>query len=142
MSGNDRSFHENLDLLIKLFKRLKEKTSLDEIQGIDKSFYQNFEYLINNYEKMKDQISEELLDKFGEPVKDMIAGLVEQLMNELGDDYDEFMDSEIELTEDDSQVLTGHVDDVDKIDEMLKDPNLSEDEINRLLDQRSKLKGN
>lgn len=142
MSGNDRSFHENLDLLIKLFKRLKEKTSLDEIQGIDKSFYQNFEYLINNYEKMKDQISEELLDKFGEPVKDMIAGLVEQLMNELGDDYDDFMELDSEPSEDEAQALAGHVDDVEKIDEMLRNPNLSEEEINRLLDQRTRLKGN
>ncbi len=139
MSENDRSFHENLDLLIKLFKKLKEKTSLDELQGIDKSFYQNFEYLINNYENMRDQISEELLDKFGEPVKDMIAGLVEQLMNELGDDYDAFMESEIEPSEA-TEELTEAVDDIEKIDEMLKSPGLTEEEINKLLDQRSKLK--
>jgi hypothetical protein len=141
MSDNDRSFHENLDLLIKLFKRLKEKTSLDEIQGIDKSFYQNFEYLINNYEKMKDQISEELLDKFGEPVKDMIAGLVDQLMNELGDDYETFLEAEEESTGK-PESITEDIDDLSKIDEMLSDPNLSEEQINKLLDQRSKLKGN
>jgi hypothetical protein len=141
MSDNDRSFHENLDLLIKLFKRLKEKTSLDEIQGIDKSFYQNFEYLINNYEKMKDQISEELLDKFGEPVKDMIAGLVDQLMNELGDDYETFMEAEEESTSI-PESIPEDVDDLSKIDEMLSNPDLTEEEINRLLDKRSKLKGN
>jgi hypothetical protein len=141
MSDNDRSFHENLDLLIKLFKRLKEKTSLDEIQGIDKSFYQNFEYLINNYEKMKDQISEELLDKFGEPVKDMIAGLVEQLMNELGDDYETFMESEADPAGT-TESLTDDVEDISKIDEMLSNPNLTEEEINKLLDKRSKLQGN
>ena len=141
MSDNDRSFHENLDLLIKLFKRLKEKTSLDEIQGIDKSFYQNFEYLINNYEKMKDQISEELLDKFGEPVKDMIAGLVDQLMNELGDDYETFMESEVD-TPDASESISDDLDDLGKIDEMLSNPDLTEEEINKLLDRRSRLKGN
>lgn len=140
MSENDRSFHENLDLLIKLFKKLKEKTSLDELQGIDKSFYQNFEYLINNYENMKDQISEELLDKFGEPVKDMIAGLVDQLMNELGDDYETFLDMDESEDTVDTTEVTEHVDDKEKIDEMLKDPSLSEEEINKLLDKRSKLK--
>jgi len=142
MSENDRSFHENLDLLIKLFKKLKEKTSLDELQGIDKSFYQNFEYLINNYENMKDQISEELLDKFGEPVKDMIAGLVDQLMNELGDDYETFLDIEDNEDTVDTTEVTEHVDDIEKIDKMLKDPSLSEEEINKLLDKRSKLKDN
>jgi hypothetical protein len=119
---------------------LKEKTSLDEIQGIDKSFYQNFEYLINNYEKMKDQISEELLDKFGEPVKDMIAGLVDQLMNELGDDYETFMESESD-SPGIPEPITDEVVDVSKIDEMLSNPDLTEEEINKLLDQRSKLKG-
>lgn len=137
MPESNRSFHENLDLLIKLFKKLKEKTSLDEMKGIDKSFYQNFEYLINNYENMKDQISEELLDKFGEPVKDMIAGLVEQLKNELGDDYEAVL--EFDSIEEPGE-KSAPADDVGQIDEMLSNPDLTEEEINKLLDQRSKLK--
>jgi len=133
MSGEDRSFNENLDLLIKLFKRLKDKASFDDMPGIDKTFYQNFEYLLSNYENMRDQLSEELLSKFGEPVKGMIASLVEQLKMELGDDIgdldlDETEEQEIEIP-----------DDIAKIDEMLKHPGLSDEEINKLLDERSKL---
>ena len=133
MSGEDRSFNENLDLLIKLFKRLKDKASFDDMPGIVKTFYQNFEYLLSNYENMRDQLSEELLSKFGEPVKGMIASLVEQLKMELGDDIgdldlDETEEQEIEIP-----------DDIAKIDEMLKHPGLSDEEINKLLDERSKL---
>lgn len=133
MASEERSFNENLDLLIKLFKKLKERTSLDEMSGIDKTFYQNFEYLLGNYENMRDQLSEELLDKFGEPVKGMIASLVEQLKAELGDDIsdlgqEESLEKEIEVP-----------DDLSKIDEMLKRPNLSEEEVNKLLDERSKI---
>lgn len=133
MASEERSFNENLDLLIKLFKKLKERTSLDEMSGIDKTFYQNFEYLLGNYENMRDQLSEELLDKFGEPVKGMIASLVEQLKAELGDDIsdlgqEESVEKEIEVP-----------DDLSKIDEMLKRPNLSEEEVNKLLDERSKI---
>lgn len=134
MASEDRSFNENLDLLIKLFKKLKEKTSLDDIHGIDKTFYQNFEYLLGNYENMRDQLSEELLEKFGEPVKGMIAGLVEQLKMELGDDI-----GDLDLDDAPEAEEIAVPDDLSKIDEMLRDPNLSEEEINKLLDERSKL---
>lgn len=134
MGSEDRSFNENLDLLIKLFKKLKERTSLDDLHGIDKTFYQNFEYLLGNYENMRDQLSEELLSKFGEPVKAMIASLVEQLKMELGDDIDD-----LDLDEEDEKEIE-IPDDLSKIDEMLKDPTLSEEEIDKLLDERSKLR--
>lgn len=133
MGSEERSFNENLDLLIKLFKKLKEKTSIDDLHGIDKSFYKNFEYLLSNYENMRDQLSEELLDKFGEPVKGMIASLVDQLKTELGE---EIGDLESEEEEKKEIIVPG---DLSKIDEMLKDPNLSEEEVNKLLDERSKL---
>jgi len=133
MGSEDRSFNENLDLLIKLFKKLKEKSSFDEMSGIDKTFYQNFEYLLGNYENMREQLSEELLSKFGEPVKGMIASLVEQLKAELGDDIGD-LDLEEPVEEE-----VRMPDDIAKIDEMLKDSNLSDAEINKLLDERSKL---
>ena len=134
MSSEERSFNENLDLLIKLFKKLKEKTSIDDLHGIDKNFYQNFEYLLGNYENMRDQLSEELLDKFGEPVKAMIAGLVEQLKLELGDNVD---DLDLEEKEENKEIEIPE--DLSKIDEMLKDPMLSEEEVNKLLDERTRL---
>ncbi len=148
---SDRSFKENLDLLIRLFKKLKNKSSLDDIKGIDKNFYFNFDYLLNNYENMKDQISEELLDKFGEPVKDMIAGLVDQLKDELGDEELIKMEAEAMEEEDDEPVLNIEEDiqpasfdevneGIKRIDEKLKKGGLSEEEINKLLDQRMKLK--
>ncbi|HSG67604.1 MAG TPA: hypothetical protein VK994_02780 [Bacteroidales bacterium] len=133
MGSEERSFNENLDLLIKLFKKLKERTSIDELHGIDKSFYQNFEFLLSNYENMREQLSEELLDKFGEPVKAMIANLVEQLKIELGEEFGDLSGE----TEDKPEIKVP--DDLDKIDEMLKSPDLSEEEINKLLDERSKI---
>ena len=133
MGSEERSFNENLDLLIKLFKKLKERTSIDELQGIDKSFYQNFEFLLSNYENMREQLSEELLDKFGEPVKAMIANLVEQLKLELGDDLGDIGSEVEEKTE------IKVPDDLEKIDEMLKNPDLSEEEMNKLLDERSRI---
>jgi hypothetical protein len=134
MSSEEQSFNENLDLLIKLFKKLKERSSLDDLHGIDKTFYQNFEYLLSNYENMRGQLSEELLDKFGEPVKGMIASLVDQLKRELGDDIG---DLDTDEQEEKAEIVVP--DDLSKIDDMLKNTNLSEEEANKLLDERSKL---
>ncbi len=134
MGSEDKSFNDNLDLLIKLFKKLKERSTFDDMPGIDKTFYQNFEYLLGNYENMREQLSEELLEKFGEPVKGMIASLVEQLKAELGDDI-----GDLDLEETPAVEEIQLPDDIAKIDEMLKNGNLSDEEINKLLDERSKL---
>jgi hypothetical protein len=138
MGSEERSFNENLDLLIRLFKKLKEKTSLDDLHGIDRTFYQNFEYLLSNYENMRDHLSEELLDKFGEPVKGMIASLVEQLKSELGDDLG---DLDLEDDKGGEQEISLPAD-IERIDAMLKRPGLSNEEVNKLLDERSKLAKN
>ncbi|MCF8399691.1 MAG: hypothetical protein K9G58_16100 [Bacteroidales bacterium] len=104
---------------------------MDEIPGIDKNMYQNFDMFLKNYENMRDQISEELLQNFGEPMKKMIADLVEQLKNEVGDDFEE---------ENQSVEMKEFRRDVAQIDELLKNPGLSEEEVDQLLDERMKLK--
>ena len=128
--AEDRSFKENLDLLIKLFKKLKNRADLDEIPGFDKNMYQSFDMFLSNYENMRDQISDELLAQFGEPMKKMIADLVEQLKNEVGDDFVEEQQAKEENIE-----VKAVKRDIEQIDELLKNPKLTPAEIDRLLDE-------
>jgi len=137
MATSDRSFSENLDLLIKLLRKLKDKSQFEGMPGVPKMFVSNFDFFIQNYEKMKDQISEQLLHQFGEPIKQMVADMVDQLKEELDDDLIITPDPALE-----SPVITGHKRTIQEIDEMLKKPGLSEEEIDRLLDERKSLKGN
>ena len=137
MATSDRSFSENLDLLIKLLRKLKDKSQFEGMPGVPKMFVSNFDFFIQNYEKMKDQISEQLLHQFGEPIKQMVADMVDQLKEELDDDLIITPDPVME-----SPVITGHKRTIQEIDEMLKKPGLSEEEIDRLLDERKSLKGN
>jgi len=141
MSDSDKSFHDNLDLLIKLLRKLKEKSSGDEIPGIPKMFFSNFDFVINNYEMMKNQISDQLLNQFGEPIKKMVAEMVEQLKEEVGEDFD-LEEEEIEAPEEKLEIEPGadSKEALEKIDEMLKKPGLSEEDIDKLLDERSRLK--
>jgi hypothetical protein len=139
MSDADKSFHDNLDLLIKLLRKLKEKSAGNEIPGIPKMFFSNFDFVINNYEMMKNQISDQLLNQFGDSIKQMVAEMVEQLKEEVGDDLD--FEEEIEAPAEKLELEPGtdSVEALRIIDEKLKKPGLSEAEIDRLLDERSRL---
>jgi actin-like ATPase involved in cell morphogenesis len=134
MSNTERSFNENLDLLIKLLRKLKDKSKIGDIPGMPNMFFVNFDFFIENYERMKNQISEQLLQQFGEPIKQMVADMVEQLQEEVGE-----LEPDI-VIEPEPPVITGDKKSVEDIDELLKNPNLSDDEIDKLLDERTKLK--
>ncbi len=134
MSDSDRSFNENLDLLIKLLRKMKNKSQFEGIPGVPKMFLANFDFFLQNYDRMKDQISQQLLQQFGEPIKQMVADMVEQLKEELDEDV------LAETTADDDPVIvTGQKRTVEDIDELLKKPGLSEEEVDKLLDERNKL---
>jgi L-lactate utilization protein LutC len=136
MASSDRSFSENLDLLIKLLRRLKDKSQFEGMPGVPKMFISNFDFFLRNYEQMKDQISAQLLQQFGEPIKQMVADMVDQLQDEL----DENMLTSVE-PDAETPVITGQKKTILEIDEMLKKPGLSEEEIDRLLDERKRVKG-
>ena len=135
MSSSDRSFSENLDLLIKLLRKLKNKSHFEGMPGVPKMFVTNFDFFLQNYERMKDQITAQLLQQFGEPIKQMVADMVDQLQDEL----DEELLSESEAPSE-GPVITGHKRTVDEIDTLLKNPSLSQEEIDKLLDERHQLK--
>jgi len=135
MATSDRSFSENLDLLIKLLRKLKDKSQFEGMPGVPKMFIMNFDFFLQNYEKMKDQISEQLLQQFGEPIKQMVAEMVEQLQEELDTNMIPGVEPQIE-----SPVITGHKRTLAEIDNLLKNPSLSQEEIDKLLDERHKSK--
>jgi hypothetical protein len=135
MATSDRSFSENLDLLIKLLRKLKDKSQFEGMPGVPKMFIMNFDFFLQNYDKMKDQISEQLLQQFGEPIKQMVADMVEQLQGEL----DQTLIPEVGSS-DESPLITGHKRTVEEIDALLKKPGLTADEIDRLLDERKRVK--
>jgi hypothetical protein len=135
MATSDRSFSENLDLLIKLLRKLKDKSQFEGMPGVPKMFVMNFDFFLQNYERMKDQITAQLLQQFGEPIKQMVADMVEQLKEEL----DEDMISGAE-TPSENPMITGQKRTLAEIDDLLKNPSLSQEEIDKLLDERHQLK--
>jgi hypothetical protein len=131
MATSDRSFSENLDLLIKLLRKLKDKSQFEGMPGVPKMFIMNFDFFLQNYERMKDQITAQLLQQFGEPIKQMVADMVDQLKEEL----DEDMIGGVEIPSE-NPIITGQKRSLAEIDDLLKNPSLSQEEIDKLLDER------
>lgn len=137
---DNEDFKKELDELFKLFKLLVEKKSLDDVPGVNKFMIQQFEFFFSNYDTMKDQIAEQLRGQFGENVKEMVKTLVEQLKEELDED-DLLSLTDTEEVKEPVIRIGKHETDISKIDELLKNPNLTESQIDELLDRRAELKG-
>lgn len=133
---HDEEFKKELDELFRLFKKLVEKKDLNDVPGVDKFMLQQFQFFFNNYDTMKDQIADQLQGQFGDSVKDMVKTLVQQLKEELDEDI------MINIVDEDPEPKVQIADVGDskaEIDEMLKNPNLTEEQINELLDKRADL---
>jgi hypothetical protein len=143
-------FKQDLDELFRLFNKLMEKqeTGMEEIPGINKMMLQQFKFFFNNYEQMKDQIAYQLQGQFGESVQDMVKTLIQQLREELGEDdfmleeEDTAASKEIDtiISEDKPVGALDPQKEIAKIDELLKNKNLTPEQIDQLLDRRSNLK--
>ncbi len=133
----DEKFKQDLDELFRLFKKLVETQSLDDVPGVDGMMLKQFQFFFSNYENMKDQIGDQLHGQFGEPVKEMVSNLVKQLRDQLGED--EY--SNIEQLPEDEPVLEldSSKHSIEEIDRLLKNSDLTEDQINELLDRRAEL---
>lgn len=127
MEDDNKSFREKLDTLIELFKKVREKSLNEDIPGVDKSFFQNFDFVLNNYEMIKNQLSDEMLEQFGTPIQTIIENLIRQLKEELGDDFST------------SEPMKELSSDLDDINSLLTSPDLSNDQINELLDKRANI---
>lgn len=125
MTNEKEEFIKKLDELIILFEKLKKKATREGIMLENDPLYKNFEMLSQNYNMIKHNLPDELLQEIGQPMKEMIVQMVDQLKKEMGEDSKEKSDS--------------MNNDLSDIDRLLKEGDLSEKEINDLLDKRSSL---
>jgi len=119
MSINKNEFLKNLDSVLELFQHFKEKM-VGGNTTVDRTFITNFNEIIRNYKIIREEIPDELVSKFGMPIQVMALQLVEQLKQELEGQRQDLQWHKFEQ----------------KIDDMLKNPNLSVAEIDDLLDKR------
>jgi hypothetical protein len=119
MSINKKEFIENLDSVLELFRQFKEKMVRNNT-AVDHNLIRNFDEIIRNYQIIREEIPDELISKYGMPIQVMALHLVEQLRYELERQRNKNQRQKVE----------------NSIDDLLRNPDLSEKEINALLDKR------
>lgn len=136
--------------LFRLFRKVMEKFPPDEVPGMDKAQLDQLKLYLSQYDVMKDNMSVEIYGMMdNEMTRGIIDMLIKKLRDQLGEDADEpelienhIQDVEIKekafeslKTGENYQAL------IDSIDTQLKNPDLSDEEIDTLLDKRQKLMG-
>lgn len=146
--GNDE-LKNKVNELFRLFKKVMEKYPPEDVPGIDKEQLEQLKSYLSQYDMMKDNISVEMFSMMDNGMANhFIDMLINKLREQLGDEADE-------------QVAQNHIEDVeikekafeslqtgenyqtliDAIDAQLKNPELSDEEVDILLDKRQKLTG-
>ena len=135
MKNENKNFRKELDELVALFRKLRNKPSFKEIIG-DSMELKAIDLLLENYDMIKDNIPEEVLNALSDNIKAMINEINEELREDL---------KEVEVlgknnTSQKNNSKQDIANDINEIDKLLKKSNkLSINEINELLDQRNKL---
>ena len=144
----DENFKQELEEFFRLFKRLIEKESLGDLPGIDPQQVEQLKMFMAQFEDVKDELKVEMLhiDPFS---KMMISTMVKQLREQLGpDDFEDethrvTAEEVVNQREEELKALSDEaqrdVSLIETIDEQLKNPNLTDEEIDSLLDRRSQI---
>ncbi|MBR4137150.1 MAG: hypothetical protein IKU05_01935 [Bacteroidales bacterium] len=140
---------KQIDELFRLFKKVMEKYPPDDVPGMDKAQLEQLKAYLTQYESVKDQFSVEMFSMMDNGMaKQFISMLIKKLRDQLGEDADidelpEDHIKDVEIKEkafESLQTGENYQTLIDAIDEQLKNPNLSEEEMDVLLDKRQRLK--
>ncbi|MBR6437929.1 MAG: hypothetical protein IKS65_01940 [Bacteroidales bacterium] len=139
---------KQVEELFRLFRKVMEKYPPDDVPGMDKAQLEQLKMYLSQYDSVKDQFSVEMFSMMDSGMaKQFIGMLIKKLREQLGEDADDDFEAEdhikeVEIKEkafESLQTGENYQALIDAIDAQLKNPNLSEDEIDTLLDKRQNL---
>ena len=143
----DDNLNNGLDGLLDMFKKLMENQDLDSIPGINEEQKEQLKMFLEDFDELKNDMKIEIykLDPFSKQMVGMVMG---QLKNRTDNPQlkgyqttapiEPPVNKEKQLTEipGTTENLEAHL---AAIDDQLRQPGLSEEEINRLLDERTSI---
>jgi len=141
---DDNNLNNGLDDLLNMFKKMMEGQDLDAIPGINEEQKEQLKMFLEDFDELKDDMKIEIykLDPF---TKQMVGMVMGQLKNFTGDPQQTAspaipqeppVNKEKQLTDipGTTENLEAHL---AAIDDQLRQPDLTDDDINRLLDERT-----
>ncbi|MBO5956488.1 MAG: hypothetical protein J6Q39_02910 [Bacteroidales bacterium] len=141
----NEEINKQMEELFRLFKKMMEKYPPDSMPGIDKAQAEQLKMMLSNYDSMKVSFSSDMFGFFDEETtKKILAKLISQLREQLGEDAEEVVEkvSLVEQKEKEFEQLPTqdrYIALLDAIDAELKTPNLSMEKIDELLDKRKEI---
>ena len=143
---DDNNLNNGLDDLLNMFKKMMENQDLDAIPGINEEQKEQLKMFLEDFDELKDDMKVEIykLDPF---TKQMVGMVMGQLKNFTGGQatanptvvpQEPPVNKEKQLTDipGTTENLEAHL---AAIDEKMRNPELSDDDINRLLDERTSI---
>ncbi len=134
MNSNDRTFRENFDTMLALFKKLADKMSEGEIQGMSSEFANQFKLMLSQYEMMKHIMPNNIPEQFREPFQKMMENMIHQLKEEVGDE------TIVATTGNEAGKDENPAGELEEIEKMLSRQDLDPDEMDKLLDKLGEIK--
>lgn len=142
---DDNNLNNGIDGLLNMFKKLMEGQDLDAIPGINEEQKEQLKMFLEDFDELKDDMKVEIykLDPF---TKQMVSMVMGQLQNLGGENLQGLSPNtppqepavnkekplnEIPGTNENLEAK------IEAIDKQLRQPGLSDDDINRLLDERT-----
>ena len=146
---NNEDLKKQIDELFRLFKKVMEKYPPDDVPGMDKAQLEQLKTYLTQYDSIKDQFSVEMFGMMDTGMaQQFISMLTNKLREQLGEDADideipEDHIKDVEIKErafESLQTGENYQTLIDAIDEQLKKPDLTDEEMDTLLDKRQRLK--
>jgi hypothetical protein len=140
---DDDRFEEKLDRLIRIFKRLRQQATAEQLSGIDPRMLTQIDILIEQFEKIRsDPDAIQMFKEMMEPFEKMLNTLIPQLSEMLGEPLEESepVRPVIEPLELEKDVPVGKLTRrLVEIDKLLAKGGLLQEEEDLLLDERIKI---
>ena len=146
--NDNEDLKKQIDELFRLFRKVMEKYPPDDVPGMDKAQMEQLKAYLTQYDSIKDQFSVEMFGMMDNGMaRQFIAMLTKKLREQLGEDADvdevpENHIQDVEIKEkafESLQTGENYQSLIDAIDAQLKNPDLTDDEMDTLLDKRQKL---
>ena len=144
---DENNLNNGLDDLLNMFKKLMENQDLDAIPGINDEQKEQLKMFLEDFDELKQDMKIEIykLDPFTKQMVGMVMGQLKNFTGE-GQQTQNVMpqhapvNKEKQLTD-----IPGTTENLEAklaaIDKQLRNPELTDDDINRLLDERTSIMG-
>lgn len=142
---DDNNLNNGLDGLLDMLKKMMESQDLDNIPGINEEQKEQLKEFLENFDEIKDDMKVEIykLDPFSKQLVGMVMGQLnnlnvnpQQTVNQTIVQKEPTPKKELQLTD-----IPGTNENLEAklaaIDEQLRKPGLTDEQVNDLLDQRS-----